>query len=580
MTFQKETCERHSVKLSFWCRSCNVATCGECLFEDHPTHSHDVIRASKYIQDMKETAQGVAIKFIEVLDEREQSYYKTIFNCTRKISVAIRSIGALRKDMVEARELMKGIKEDESISAATSLSEAAKFLGLKWNIQDANFQREAKAEQEKDDVEMEKERAQKEAAEKEMEEKKINRKSKVRDGNKVLKKSKTLPSLESKNFEKDVDDKGDLSEKKNPNGEKKLDEQNVNNEIKEVDGKQNAALSRENVQQNEPTKTEDKTQKTDKIEEPVKKDSDIVKLGEKNEIKKDDQQKEKVTDLMPEEKKLVKDTLKTKEYIKNSENVFKEIKEEINIKDIIQMKEQLRRNSIGTFGDLKAKVDKPKPKIPKLKPFQKKITPPETHSIEVRSQIGPLPIIQEKNQEISATNQGALKTASAPATPVAVSTPTTSETPETPGTPVLSEPDVKDLEKVTESTDEDEEEEKDAEVEISEKVETTEAAASASPTSAETEFINSDSGLSEDSKTKAKTKDYAPEEPQEEGKLTEFIQVPGFMICVEAVDGRLASLEWGPQGLHVHCLQFTHVTYDIVIRVRNYYLFYRYRFAR
>ncbi|CAL4066105.1 unnamed protein product, partial [Meganyctiphanes norvegica] len=134
-----ETCKIHEVKLSFWCRTCGEATCGECLFEDHPTHSHDVVRAQKYIQEMRSIARDVADKFMDALDSREQRFYNRVFKGARAISNALRSVNVLRKDMDEARTLMKGAREVESILPAKEVADAAKYLGLKWSIQDVNL---------------------------------------------------------------------------------------------------------------------------------------------------------------------------------------------------------------------------------------------------------------------------------------------------------------------------------------------------------------------------------------------------------------------------------------------------------
>jgi len=140
-----KNCQRHDAKVSFWCRTCNEATCGECLFEDHPTTSHDVIRSKTFISNIKDNVQDIAGKFMDALDMKEQSHYRTIFLSAMKINEAMRNIAVLRNDMNDARELMNGVRtEDLTIQTATSLAEAAKFLGLKWNIQDANYaQKEA-----------------------------------------------------------------------------------------------------------------------------------------------------------------------------------------------------------------------------------------------------------------------------------------------------------------------------------------------------------------------------------------------------------------------------------------------------
>nr|XP_045597131.1 uncharacterized protein LOC123757498 isoform X2 [Procambarus clarkii] len=134
-----ETCERHQVKLSFWCRTCSEAACGECLFEDHPTHSHKVLKATTYIGEMKDSVSAIASKFVEALDLRERWYHQQVFRCTKTINDAIRTLSVLRRDLEDARELMKGVNVVEGIAPTTTLCDAAKCLGLKWNLKDCNL---------------------------------------------------------------------------------------------------------------------------------------------------------------------------------------------------------------------------------------------------------------------------------------------------------------------------------------------------------------------------------------------------------------------------------------------------------
>ncbi|XP_068215123.1 titin homolog [Palaemon carinicauda] len=136
---KQDTCQEHGVKLSFWCKTCNVPACGECLFEDHPMTSHCVIKSTAYVNEMKESVTDITNKFMEALDGREKRFFERIFTSTKVINDALRTITVLRKDMEEARELMKGVKIVEGIGPTQTLSESAKFLGLKWNLQDVNL---------------------------------------------------------------------------------------------------------------------------------------------------------------------------------------------------------------------------------------------------------------------------------------------------------------------------------------------------------------------------------------------------------------------------------------------------------
>ncbi|MCL4142851.1 UNVERIFIED_CONTAM: hypothetical protein GTU68_024055 [Idotea baltica] len=364
--------------------------------------------------------------------------------------------------MEEARELMKGIKEDESISAATSLSEAAKFLGLKWNIQDANFHRKGKEEKVKDEIDLEKEKAQ-EADKKEQEEKKAAREKK-----RALRKSKTMSSVDM------MKEASKIADKAKNEGEK-------------------------DAGKGETPKPEAETPK----------------------------------EIAPEDEKKVKEIAEPKKETKAVKQ------EEITIHDIIKMKDLLKRTEDPSHANETKEINnklekipelpKIKPKFPRIKPPVKKpLNPPAT---DAKSPVETLPVIQEKEAEVAAE--------AIPAKPEAENKEKEVKTSNAEDTVAISDDEESDIESPA-------------------KTEDTGAAATV-------ESINSDSGLSESSKSKP-AKDPLEDMADPEGKLTDFIQVPGFMICAEASDGRLAFMEWGPQGLHVHCLQFMHVTYDIVMR--------------
>lgn len=88
---------------------------------------------------MKDAINDLANKFMETLDIRERRLYDLVYKSAKGINDALRTICVLRKDMEEARDLMKGVKKVDGIAPTTRLSEAAKFLGLKWNLHDAKL---------------------------------------------------------------------------------------------------------------------------------------------------------------------------------------------------------------------------------------------------------------------------------------------------------------------------------------------------------------------------------------------------------------------------------------------------------
>ncbi|KAF2362048.1 RING-type zinc-finger LisH dimerization motif [Trinorchestia longiramus] len=50
------TCSSHGLRQSFWCRSCEEAVCGECLFDKHPADAHTLAKLHDVAAEVKETA--------------------------------------------------------------------------------------------------------------------------------------------------------------------------------------------------------------------------------------------------------------------------------------------------------------------------------------------------------------------------------------------------------------------------------------------------------------------------------------------------------------------------------------------
>lgn len=83
---------------------------------------------------MKDAVKGIASKFADALELRERWHHQQVFQGAKAISEAIRTLSVLRKDVEDARELVKGVHMVEGIGPTTALSEASKCLGLKWNL--------------------------------------------------------------------------------------------------------------------------------------------------------------------------------------------------------------------------------------------------------------------------------------------------------------------------------------------------------------------------------------------------------------------------------------------------------------
>lgn len=114
-------CPEHQVRLSFWCTSCEVAACGECLFENHPKPSHHISRIQEVVMQVKEKAEILSRESaVEVVKRLGESVLRTL----RDVS-----------DMQEAAHLLhetgrlnRTVQVANDLASITSAFEAAKAV--------------------------------------------------------------------------------------------------------------------------------------------------------------------------------------------------------------------------------------------------------------------------------------------------------------------------------------------------------------------------------------------------------------------------------------------------------------------
>lgn len=88
---------------------------------------------------MKDAVKGITNKFADALDIRERWHHQQLFQGVKAINDAVRTLTVLRRDIEDSRELVKGVHVVEGIGPTAALSEAAKCLGLKWNLKDCQL---------------------------------------------------------------------------------------------------------------------------------------------------------------------------------------------------------------------------------------------------------------------------------------------------------------------------------------------------------------------------------------------------------------------------------------------------------
>ena len=419
-----------------------------------------------------------------------------------------RNVTVLRKDMGEARELMKGIKEeDTSISTATSLSEAAKYLGLKWNIQDANYTRTQNEEKEKDMTE--KKNKDKKDETKEKKEKKKRVKSTVdNEEKKTLSKEledikctespaellTSLPSPQTPSVTADSEQPKDVKRKSLIRKSKTLsvfepfsmDKEitDIKKKIIELDNKEMERIEIENLK---------------RIEEEEQEENDKKIL----EAKKEEAKKETEATLEAINAVVAETDDELRKTSEKDEDIARKEAEEEEARNQAAEEELERLNQI---------LKKPRGRLARKFLAEKEKAEAESKKLELEANIN------QKNLVVSNNSADDSDT-------------TSEESKEkTNGTP-------ENLNKDDGSDD-------------------------------ETKVLNAN-GFDpyEGELTLEEKTEKGEPEAEDSSKLLDFMKDPLFKVCVEGSEGRLAVLQWEPMGLHIYCHQFQQIDYDITIKV-------------
>ncbi|KAK3861157.1 hypothetical protein Pcinc_032840 [Petrolisthes cinctipes] len=603
-----EMCEPHGVKLSFWCKTCGRPACGECLFEDHPTHSHTVIKATRYVEETKESVTDIANKFIDALDHRERWYIQQVFQFLKNINDAIRTVSVLRRDVDDVRELFKGVKMVEGFGPTTALSEASKCLGLKWNLQDCqlNFKspvggkKEEKAaeEKEKDESEMKEE----------MEEVKERDESEIKEEEmKEVKEKNADEAREKEEEEKDeVVVNGETTEKPDEkekcNGEK---EKEANEKEKEVD--------------EEETLTEEEKRKRRKL----------LKFREKMAAATAAAEKEQQVKELKREKGDLKKGDKEK-----TGDVKRKVSFDLNVKDTTPTLAELKtKNMLRKYA--------PVPREPSVTPERetdKKLTSAlKKDNKATETTNAPITTNREKEAELKEDNEGKMNgdcsndieaknesddvnKSDDPAGREKAETKDANKTPEAPvvtNSEDVSKSEVKPKIKLehspsspsvmqgkrprgrlarqslkrsqtmnfgSQSNKDDDDDPLESDNIKGLDLETTKSTNPEEPTVDNKDLEAQASGESrtkeergatkaeQQGTTKKKKSKKQPDgffemEPEEKERITtELLEVPSLTMIVEGIGGRQAYLAWEKEGLHVYCHQYQDLPYDVLIK--------------
>ena len=424
-----------------------------------------------------------------------------------------RNVTVLRKDMGEARQLMKGIKEDEtSISTASSLSEAAKYLGLKWNIQDANYTRTQKEENER------------ERKESTNDEDRDENKKQIVPKEKKKKKKSLIEKEQKKKVSKELED---------------IKIVEISNEIAHNSSEAANATDIDQPNKDVKRKTPIRKSKTLSVFEPFSMDKEITEIKEKI-VELDNKERERIEtenlkrieeeEQEENDKKTIE--IKQEEAKAAAEAAVEAVNEVMAAKDLEQKKkeEAEAEEALKKQMEIEAANKAADEDLEKLNQILKK-----PRGRLARKYLAEQEKAEAESAKLVSETKVTQKSLSASSV-----------------TPKKDEAKVdENIEKTNGGPENTNKDESDNESE--------EAGAEGSDIDPYAGELSS-----EDKEKKAET------DAQDPSRIFDFMKEPLFTVCVEGAEGRLALLQWEPMGLHVYCHQYQQLNYDIAIKVGCY----------
>ncbi|XP_071542619.1 uncharacterized protein [Panulirus ornatus] len=122
---RQDNCLEHKARLAFWCLSCEVAACGECLFDAHPTGvQHNVVRIQEQMTNllemMKIRSNRVFTQLVQVAEENITELKLAFITLVEHLRQR-RAIDRLLKEAERERSYAKGA---EDLASVTSVHQA------------------------------------------------------------------------------------------------------------------------------------------------------------------------------------------------------------------------------------------------------------------------------------------------------------------------------------------------------------------------------------------------------------------------------------------------------------------------
>ncbi|XP_042219760.1 uncharacterized protein LOC121864673 isoform X2 [Homarus americanus] len=123
-----EYCSAHGSRLAFWCTTCEVAACGECLFEAHPRPDHTLVRIADQLGRLQEMVKirssRVVTQLVTAAEENVDVLKVTFVNLVESLRQRRAIDGLLRR----ARVVRTSAKDANDLSSINTVNESIQTI--------------------------------------------------------------------------------------------------------------------------------------------------------------------------------------------------------------------------------------------------------------------------------------------------------------------------------------------------------------------------------------------------------------------------------------------------------------------
>lgn len=120
-------CQEHGTRIAFWCRSCEVPACGECLFDGHPRPSHIICRIQDVVKEVKARAETM-------VKESGEETVGLLGDALKRVLRGISDLQEASHILQEVVRVSRAAQDSKTLSSITKAFESAKGVRRRVDV--------------------------------------------------------------------------------------------------------------------------------------------------------------------------------------------------------------------------------------------------------------------------------------------------------------------------------------------------------------------------------------------------------------------------------------------------------------